>query len=1731
MFKKILKVVGIILASFVVVVGGTIGVFALTGGFKKPEIKITHLYFDDGVDGSTITEQTIYTLDDIKVKLKCEPKNATNQVVNVKYSDSYSSNDLGSSIIENQRTTVNIGEELDLKIAKDENGNNKSGPVTITFSTSIASIKLKLLVDASVPDDVLYFTGVSNSNLITSNGNSFRMASSASTQNIYLKSQMYNAFYYPSSETTNGQSSNLKNPNISYEYYDSSNILKESGALTGTAVKKANNITGEYEHYYQIPITPKYEGYIKLTAKMHRTYEIEKAYIDGEFDSLENEIRSGSNLEAVYAKLAKYNTFLNDYIKYFNTSEESNQFFMNNYSDSTGKIALNANANTIIESKNYIFSKASATVDVTGVYIQGITSTNESRHYNVFDTTRLSVGSINGLSTENMINPSSFDLQVELSDEQVANADFEKNRVLSTLNVAPYLFIRTANDDGTNIENEFSSIWPMDESKDIYVYGFDGNTPITDPTSELAVAQIGYLFRLGDRNNNIIDYLKISEYGLNGNNYWELTCNIPLIKEAGETQINKALYLQFSVEGVASLETSEIGTFYDYSRIYVDYNEYFDQNSLKQNLEFNKLYKMAINSSLKNVETTIGAPDEDETQLFASDYNTQTISIKSELEYKDKEYQSVMYFVESTSNSLEAGSTATKVFTTGKYNFVNMKGATSKFDGENLLIGERIPTYNVVNGKKEYYIEALNASADPVRVFAVIYLSDKDGNPIDNNGRKIKIDESDNATPTTLVVIAKTDITTSNIKKFTIDSYVDNMNFYTNNPEDITLEIDLTEFELPQEYQNPVTIIIPKGIINRNYDGLHYMTDYLEYPKGAREKIQSEIKKAITVKLLEKNKLTIYATNFELSGTVDSPIISDMQSVSEVKKYKDFYGKDIEANVSINNLANKTLALSNILRNFDDQFKLSAQGLSTVRKDKIIYSDTTPVMLEFTLMSVESGLSNNIYITEKDSSSTGIYSSSIEPGLSDLDYTNWAYFQTNKIEIIEYDMTDGIEKVNKLYAKYSAVSSQNPETFEPGKLTFQYKIDESTWSEYLWPVNEAGYPVDTNSHHYETNLINKEGNCNLEIIDLSQNIKEGENPEGTEIDKYASITAYYQNKIVIKEGGLSISTPTQVVTLKNNTTLNGYTYNAGEYFPVIGENFDIVVIGEKEYKKSSFDNQVCIFDENNVPIYIEEGAILPNGENYSPAKYFGNVNGIVYTDNGARLPFLQGEDFGVRYVSDEDGLYKYDTVNQKYVLAEGLYEGDRFTREVSEKGVVVYMAFSCNVLDFTKTEIFKFELVQNPIDLVVQNNEAIQCLRNDTDNVDNFGYISFMAGQEQIIKIGRAEGPSIYTVPLNDSNFFSHITYTIDSPDSGIRFRKISGGETLTKIDAGFKGDFYLFAPSNYTEKSTNITIEYKYKGQIITKKFKVVVTPNARFTHKNTVSTPDGNYNITLSANNEYSISELLTNNFDILNVQVKIYQGSTELNELILGESVALRGLDGSIERDKIELTIKLIIGGKETTLDSKLIIKINPTYVVEIGGNGKTILSGYDLWTDFIIMYTGTEYSEKVTDKSKYNEMLTIYNGTTPYVNGILTTNELTSESVKLTLKSGEKVIVDDLAIDIVKTNGYYSDSGSFGVQQNEDRTNINNLSSLNSNFTVEKLVDESFDVSKYVVFYTDIDIDVVLYAVLLDENGEIIDPSKFKVESGTKEYRIAIATHEGVKYSFVGDSGYTVTIVAA
>ena len=146
----------------------------------------------------------------------------------------------------------------------------------------------------AIPDNALFFTGDMDSK-VTPSGKTFSMPISDTTQYIYLNSQLINSF------DLKVNNENIKNVQIGYDYYYKNSTISdpnetkvfEKGELSPEPF--LNEASGYYDSFYKIPIVTKNAGSVKVWAKMHRTAEIEKAFVAGGFDEIVTVMKNSGN--------------------------------------------------------------------------------------------------------------------------------------------------------------------------------------------------------------------------------------------------------------------------------------------------------------------------------------------------------------------------------------------------------------------------------------------------------------------------------------------------------------------------------------------------------------------------------------------------------------------------------------------------------------------------------------------------------------------------------------------------------------------------------------------------------------------------------------------------------------------------------------------------------------------------------------------------------------------------------------------------------------------------------------------------------------------------------------------------------------------------------------------------------------------------------------------------------------------------------------------------------------------------------------------------------------------------------------------------------------------------------------------------------------------------------------------------------------------------------------------
>lgn len=1497
MIKRILKMFGICMALLVILGGIGVGIYALTGGFNRVIIDITKLYIDDEAKA----DKEIYTLSDITTMINCAPFNATSKKLEVIVSDPLRVVDkdgvlIKEGVLKNIPKTVNAGEEFTLEVNKDSMGNNIGGVATLTFRPAdkdkvVTDFTLKVVVDVAIPNNSLYFAG-NDGDVLTTTGKSITMGLSAQKQNIYLKSNLVNAFCL---ETSKG---NLKQAEISYVYKNQKGEVVEKDTFKDLKYKRSyDEVAKEYNYYYEVPFTPKTPGTISVTARMHRTNEIEQAYntgLNGEsFDNIPDFVINSTEINDI---LMKYNDFLKDYMSFFDDSEESYNFFKGKMkTDGTPNLTTKQD---IEESKKYVFQTCTTTITVTAVNLTGITSIKAPKVYDVFDNKTLYLVD-SEVPNNNM--PSiikEFGLQVTLSENEVANLAAEQKNLFTSLKIRPYVYVSKA-----EYEKNKDTLW-VDYKTIFGVGGFDEEEkpinvePLTfDNVKDYPGA--GFLLLLERNDNDYKDYIDIEESSDISNKSWSFDFNVPMGDDSQTISGSpKALFLEFEVTG-RDLQKNQTIIRNTYSRIYINYENYsFKEGSGKQRLSLinndpgtesdKDLKKMSINKKVNNVNSS------EYSEILYKQYITTDFSDVEN--YNQLQYKSVMYFVEESSND-ENG--FKKVASIGRYNFkmMNSEGSNDlvRIAGSDILIGQRLPNEGTKEDPK-YNIYAINASKDPVKVFSVVYLSDKEGNPIDINGRKIDIKEDILGDPTTLVVLSITlDINDSTtMQTVYIDSFVENINYYTENK---VAGAGVSETIIVNGDPVIVNYNAHIGLVKRNNIKSYRDEDGNEFTDKGLKQLQD----FLTLKLLYNNKFELIVTNFELGS--DGDIEDRIGEV--VLDIVDFKGITRTQGFQVDTQGNKQIALNNMCSNeyeFNENFELfvAATNEGAVQGHAEILKELDNVI----------GIKYVIKAQGKRDGAQDIYfresaNSSAPNAIEYSDYmVGWKVSEI-KTSQVDIENTDNhyFDDYEKLYARYDSDAS-NGYKQEFGTVTLSPTIGQGLeFKKYYFmerednsnPINTEN-DIDKFNFKVTDNLVIDDANgviLNSDIIDMSQSVFKNESANPEEYDhnsgEFPDISTYrdyylknsnrvtitcdntnaiYQlesdlvfdkieeNKLIINDKKYDIKNDGNgdYIIINNQEYQlmgNELRLNAGKFIPVINDN-TVLILGQ-EFTIYTLEGLKYIYavTKDGVGIGMPTQIVKSNIEQ---SNYFEKTNDSsmwlkddVEGKDKLYINFKKGgvltKDGAPVYVKDQNGKYRINS-NGDYVVCEPSFTGDRY----SKKGIPVFLMISIN---FKKdegspeeiiTKAIEFELIQEDINLVVTDNDGnTSVIPSTTDSSStNAPKVSIDAGSESKISLQVGNPSSFKTISLVgasfEKTFFQYCTFKLEGANNKVTFKgkgsEILAGNQINELSLSAK-DMY-----GWGANTGKLSITYPIsETQSITRVISLNVNPNFKFSTKSSGS------------------------------------------------------------------------------------------------------------------------------------------------------------------------------------------------------------------------------------------------------------------------------------------------------
>lgn len=1634
-----MKILGIVLACFIGVVGVSVGIFALRGGFGENKVDIVDLYLNKAEDSENTTYElntsqtklTIYTLTDIKTSISFAPLDATEKDLTVRVTGV-------DGVLANKEELVSgivAGDEFDIKIRKDAMGNNHGGVVNLTFESSngLARVSIVVVVDVPIPSNTIYFSG-DNNNRITSTGKAFTLSKNTNKSYVYLKSELYNVFSLKvSGENLSTATGNLKSTEISYKYtpLDGTDIITHTYTADELEiVKGTDSLTHTSSYYYKIPIIPTKSGTIVFTAKTHRSYGIQQEF-EHEFVSVDNmekifhdaEISGALQQNIAKAKnlLTNFSAFVDKYISYFDDTEESKYFFMNNVDDN-GKISFKSYDSARKALSRYVFVSCTADVDVTAVNLDKITSKTEAdTPFYVFDnsayfsTSEFKVDN-SETSTINIIDE--FDLKISLkgqNGESVSGDNDENATLFDTLEMGVYIYLPNA-EDGSDLGISMGWTKTSDAYDELIpVYGFENedNKPITPYIVETYSAEeredyvdpIGYLYKLKTSMTSN-RYMDINSFKKNEKTYWKVDFNVPLRKEFAT---NKSLYFRFAVNGVDlgnKMTRIDRETF---TRVYIDFTGYeFADNvgtlTLKSS-ETEYLNKsMALNTELANANGYAQSKQNvivDTSSNTILNFNGSYVDTSSGVTKKEVEYKSIMYFVESESNTLDGN--AKQVATLGKYNFVDVTTGSTISNGDKLLEGERIATCNNTRDVKQFYIQTLNTSplteggvTIPVKLFAVVYLSDKYGNPIDLEGKKIEVaDELEPEEATIIYVVAMSDVSANDIY---IDNFVDTVNFYTVMASTINLCQGL------EDLQGGITYDKNTWVKRNVTESFTYSDNGFDIPLTGE--FLKEYKDFLQLKLLKGKEFKLYLTNFELAsdGTV-------LDTVSEKRiRVEDINGKEYaERAFIVNTKDNKQKAFNNLTQDFTNKFRLSVPTGVTVDDSQFGVDDNNSY-LKFVI--IASGEDTSGTLSLRPQMNSIIYSTASTSHIASL--------TVNHLEINDMEITEPDYKLyNSLNASYisniEGISDENR-----GKVEFK-TVSNGTSTPYTpKSANSIAYTVSTNLGK----MVDGFFEIDTKIVDPSQAVYdediEGESNIKAYIDSYTQTTAggignikknyslvtkfavltneltiqkeeydgkfvwvigdtIFENSVKSEEnenGNISYLEINGVKYYDNTYPVVGnfadgsakFVFPTNTYFPIVTRNVKdedgqiaqeqvMYMLGEEfvvekitgelnEYKVFYLKN---VNGDKNTPININVVEMI----NIEAKDDGGNINKqtfrssdyISILNSGDSFELQMGEDTTYQYYEDESGEYRYDSNTMTFIKADADFDGIKYRRQ-AQSGVMVYLfvSFGFTTVDVTMNKVLTFNLKQPNLNFEFLLDETTE---NSIENP-----LDVNAGQSTTIYLNaNGKYPAINS---SDPNVFKHIE--LEGGITGVTLAKNENSSEIVITAGNFFG----------SDSPQSFKIKYKFKNKVLEKECYINIKPNYNFVYSE--DTDDTYYKLSLDAygidtlNNKYAFTtndDTKVKSYNLSSIFESLYrEGSFGFDKckltLLTGESnyhsvtfadggstlnAGISTIKKTSNNEYLVFSITLTVNGKSEVLAKKLRVEIVPTYKVEISDTLKT------------------------------------------------------------------------------------------------------------------------------------------------------------------------------------------------
>ncbi len=742
---RYLKIVAISIAILLGFAGVAIGIAAIGGKFNQKPIQLTEIYFSEESVGGDETNKALHKYAVIEKAttfvVSYLPSNATNRVINVTIVGG------NKSIFENVPSAITGGAPFTLTPAKYDDGYNKTGSILLKFENPYCSTEcyLHIAIDQTISNTKVEEDGktVDCFNINTSIdesgkeipglaiqdnstlGPTYLMNSSSMMKNeedpnkggriLWVKSNFLNAVdpdtgtAFPA-QGDDGGTSTLYNP-ILFSLVSRNDGMEER--IEANDIKLTQTYD-EATRSYMLRLTSENrqtkQFYLKM--QMHRSYKLKSEFENSGFNDFKSKFNDMLDLETnqEYKDLCgKFKTFINKYYSvYFKPSDENNNNFIKNeiIDSSSDSYALN----TIIKAIDIVMVTQYQSFRIIDINVNNFmfNSITKKWEFNVFGNENTTIDDVSGLSSSALTSKFnlSFDIagkSSDLTDEQFKN---EIKLLKSNVKITPVVWDSKNTDSKLSIANLISQ-----NSNAEYIYQNENiNNSETNPFKIVNAGKTEYKTGFLD-GSNFIEVIR------NGNEV-KFVPKLPS-KLYSKDENTFKIYLVFSIETVDKDGNNKV--FYNYIEVVIN------RDSIIGNLKVKEPKEMIVNSEYLNAN------------VYAGKTQSLEYSIESEL----MQYKTVKIFADEA--SIKIGTDLSKINIAGKnkanlikYENFNEDEKITYKDAENkgiTLIELGTITYDD-QAQIGVEIEAICAQFNsPVKLYAVLILTDKDGNPIDRDGK------------------------------------------------------------------------------------------------------------------------------------------------------------------------------------------------------------------------------------------------------------------------------------------------------------------------------------------------------------------------------------------------------------------------------------------------------------------------------------------------------------------------------------------------------------------------------------------------------------------------------------------------------------------------------------------------------------------------------------------------------------------------------------------------------------------------------------------------------------------------------------------------------------------------------------------------------------------------------------------------------------------------------------